>query len=88
LADYGISRDQSSRWQKLAAVPDAEFEATFSAPAKPSTDLAAARLTRLAGASTCATRRNTASRLILATCRKADLVAAENHRAAEAPNRR
>jgi hypothetical protein len=27
LSDLGISRDQSSQWQKLAAIPDEEFEA-------------------------------------------------------------
>jgi hypothetical protein len=38
LADLGISRTQSSRWQKLAAIPDADFEATWAQPdAKPST---------------------------------------------------
>lgn len=38
LAGMGISKDQSSRWQKLAAVPEPEFEATFAAPAaKPTT---------------------------------------------------
>ena len=34
---YGISEPQARRWQKLAAVPEAEFEATFARPEKPST---------------------------------------------------
>ena len=32
LSDYGISYDQSSQWQKLAAVPDDQFEADLSDP--------------------------------------------------------
>jgi hypothetical protein len=27
LADLGISKDQSSRWQKLATMPEQQFEA-------------------------------------------------------------
>jgi hypothetical protein len=37
LAELGISHTQSSRWQKLADVPEGEFEATFAKPEKPST---------------------------------------------------
>jgi hypothetical protein len=37
LSDLGITRDQSSRWQKLAAVPKEESEAALAAPEKPST---------------------------------------------------
>ncbi len=37
LDPYGISQTQSSRWQKLAEVPEAEFEATFARSEKPST---------------------------------------------------
>lgn len=37
LSDLGISKDQSSRWQKLADIPKDEFEATFHQPGKPST---------------------------------------------------
>jgi hypothetical protein len=31
LTDRGISRDQSSRWQKLADVPEEQFEAALAA---------------------------------------------------------
>jgi len=38
LADLGITKDQSSKWQQLAAVPADEFEAAIDQPgAKPST---------------------------------------------------
>ena len=37
LNELGISESQSARWQKLAAVPGDEFEATFVKPEKPST---------------------------------------------------
>lgn len=37
LADMGVTKDQSSKWQRLAAVPEEEFEAAVSQPAiKPS----------------------------------------------------
>lgn len=38
LNDLGISRDQSSRWQQLANVPEEEFEVALAAPEKPSTN--------------------------------------------------
>jgi hypothetical protein len=31
----GISYDQSSRWQQLAAAPEAQFEAALAEPVKP-----------------------------------------------------
>jgi hypothetical protein len=39
LSDLGITRDQSSKWQQLAQIPDGEFEAIFSQPGpKPTTE--------------------------------------------------
>lgn len=39
LNEMGVTKDQSSKWQKLAAVPEEEFEAAISLPgAKPSTN--------------------------------------------------
>jgi len=38
LSEMGITKDQSSNWQKLAAVPEKEFEEAVNSPAaKPST---------------------------------------------------
>lgn len=37
LRDLGISKDQSSNWQRLAQVPAEQFEAALAAPEKPST---------------------------------------------------
>ena len=37
LDQMGITKDQSSKWQRLAAVPEAEFEAAVSQPGKVST---------------------------------------------------
>lgn len=38
LSDLGITKDQSSKWQRLAAVPEREFEAAVSQPGiKPTT---------------------------------------------------
>jgi hypothetical protein len=36
LANLGISKDEAARWQRLAAVPEPEFEAALAAPVKPS----------------------------------------------------
>src|SRR5215471_8349167 len=39
LTDLGISRDQSSRWQKMADIPEAEFEEEINREgARPSVD--------------------------------------------------
>ena len=37
LSDLGITRDQSSQWQKLAAVPEAQFETALAGPEKATT---------------------------------------------------
>jgi hypothetical protein len=37
LSDRGISKDQSSRWQKLADVPEEQFEAALAGPDMPTT---------------------------------------------------
>ena len=39
LSDYGISRDQSSRWQQLADVPDGEFEDEVAQPGATTTSI-------------------------------------------------
>lgn len=37
LSDLGISKKQSAKWQQLASVPEADFEAALAAREKPST---------------------------------------------------
>ncbi len=37
LAELGITKDQSSKWQQLAALPQEEFEARLAGPDMPST---------------------------------------------------
>jgi hypothetical protein len=37
LEDLGITREQAADWQKLAAIPNAEFEAQLERPGRPST---------------------------------------------------
>jgi hypothetical protein len=38
LEDLGITRDQSSDWQKLAAVPEKQFELELQKPGVPTTE--------------------------------------------------
>jgi hypothetical protein len=38
LPDLGVSRDQSSQWQKLAAISDEDFEQALSGPDRPTTN--------------------------------------------------
>jgi hypothetical protein len=40
LADRGVSEGQSHRWQKLADVPDEQFEAALDGPEMPTTNSA------------------------------------------------
>src|SRR5262249_546984 len=48
LADLGISRDQSSKWQQLAEVPEDKFEAALNTPGSlPSTDALIAKATSM-----------------------------------------
>jgi hypothetical protein len=37
LSDLGISKNQSAKWQQLAAVPEDQFEAALVGPKKPTT---------------------------------------------------
>jgi hypothetical protein len=37
LSQLGISRDQSVQWQKLADIPEEQFEAALAGPGRPST---------------------------------------------------
>lgn len=37
LSELGVSKDQSSKWQQLAGVPEEEFEAALAGPDKPTT---------------------------------------------------
>jgi hypothetical protein len=38
LSGLGITRDQSSQWQRLAAVPEPQFEAALAGPGRPTTN--------------------------------------------------
>ena len=38
LSDLGVTKDQSSRWQTLAGVPEEDFEAALAGEEKPSTN--------------------------------------------------
>jgi len=47
LADFGISKDQSSRWQKLAAVPERKFEQAVAAAKEIQAEVTTASMLRL-----------------------------------------
>lgn len=50
LSDLGVSRDQSSRWQKLAAVSESKFEQAVAAAKEIAGEVTTAALLRLNGA--------------------------------------
>jgi len=47
LSDIGISKDQSSRWQKLAAVPDDQFEQAVAAAKEVAGEVTTAAMLRM-----------------------------------------
>lgn len=49
LADLGISRDQSSRWQSIASIPEPEFEGAIESAKAAAQPLSTAGMVRLAG---------------------------------------
>lgn len=54
LSEIGVTRDQSSKWQRLAQIPEAEFEAALRDPDKKPTTAALIREIRDPAASTVA----------------------------------